>query len=315
MTYRGVIALLGALVLSARSATVEMIADATFAQGYGALDRDGTERIVTWAPGGTSPVWQVRQHHSRSCAADTNRHVRSGDAFVFQDDFAGLAFHRDADVGMALNGPREYDGRFRAQGDPWPHLFLEQRVSNPKGHLGDTSPSLADLRRLDFAVAVRLLHDRANKGDGYNARIHAAQFLFFLTIQNLNRASAGFGDYYWFGVTLYDDREPVTQLHAKLDAGSPLKKGTDKFIYNPGLKPFTDKVVGAGEWVDVRGDLLPHVRAGLREAWGRGHLSASTNEADYRIGGVMMGWEVTGLNDVAMAVRGLSLRAEAGSDP
>lgn len=315
MTCRCVIVLLGALALTARSATVDVIADATFAQGYSAPDRDGTERVVTWGPGATSAIWQVRQHHSRSCAADTNRHVRTGEAFVFQDDFAGLAFHREADVVMALNGPREYDGRFRAQGDPWPHLFIEQRVSNPRGHLGTTSPSIADLTRLDFAVAVRLLHDRANKGDGYNARIHAAQFLFFLTIQNLNRASAGFGDYYWFGVSLYDDRETVTGLYAQRDAGSARKKGTGKFIYNPGLKPFTDKVVGAGEWVGVRGDLLPHVRTGLREAWGRGYLSASTNEADYRIGGVVLGWEVTGLNDVAMAVRGLSLRAEVGSKP
>lgn len=126
--------------------------------------------------------------------------------------------------------------------------------------------------------------------------------------------SEGFGDYYWFGIALYDDREAVTTLHAMQDKGSAKKKGTNKFIYNVGIKPFTDKVVADGEWVDIRGDLMPYIRAGLRECWKRGYLTDSKDLTDYRLGGLVMGWEVTGLNDVAMAVKGLRATATLKPD-
>ena len=45
--------------------------------------------------------------------------------------------------------------------------------------------------------------------------------------------------------------------------------------------------------------------AGLREAWKRGFLTQSRSLDDYYIGGFVLGFEVTGLNDIAFAVRGL----------
>lgn len=63
------------------------------------------------------------------------------------------------------------------------------------------------------------------------------------------------------------------------------------------------------------GDLLPHIVSGLREAWKQGYLSASQKLADYRIGGLVLGWEVTGLNDVAIAVRDLRATATTVCTP
>jgi hypothetical protein len=107
----------------------------------------------------------------------------------------------------------------------------------------------------------------------------------------------------------------VTALHAMHDGGSPKKPATEKLIYDIGVKPFTDKVVAVGEWVDIRGDLLPHIVAGLEEAWRRGYLPASTNPADYRVGSAVMGWEIPGLNDAAMAVKGLRATARLREEP
>ena len=47
---------------------------------------------------------------------------------------------------------------------------------------------------------------------------------------------------------------------------------------------------------------------GLGTAWGRGFLKDSRDLADYRIGGMNMGWEVPGLFDVEVQVRNLSMR-------
>jgi len=158
-------------------------------------------------------------------------------------------------------------------------------------------------------VRVKLLYDRKKAGPTYNRHQHAAQYVFFFTVQNLNHTSKGFGDYYWFGVALYDDRATVTALHAMRDASSLKKNGTGKFIYDIGIKPFTDEVVAGGTWVSVTGDLLPHIIAGLKECWRRGFLPDSQSLADYRIGGCAIGWEVTGLNDVAIAIKGLKAEA------
>lgn len=61
--------------------------------------------------------------------------------------------------------------------------------------------------------------------------------------------------------------------------------------------------------MDVHGDLLPHVIVGLNEAWRRGYLGDSKNLSDYRVGSAVLGWEITGLNDAAMAVRNLRCQA------
>jgi hypothetical protein len=298
---------------NASAGSVELIADPDFIRGLRAADREGKEHLIAWNPGPKVPVWATAHHGSKSRVADTAYQSFPPGGFLFKDDRIWIAIHaptHDADLILGLNAFREYDGRYRAAGDPWPHLYVSQRVSGPDGHLGTVSPSVAEMSRIDFAARVKLLYDRRNTNEGYNKRIHAAQFLLFFTIQNLSRPSPGYGDYYWFGIAFYDDRKPLTELHMQRDRGSEKKKGTDKFIYDIGIKPFTDGIVAEGKWVELRGDLLPHVMAGLREAWKQGYLSGSTALADYRVGSVVIGWEIPGLNDAAAAIEGLRAAAQ-----
>ncbi len=304
------------LTHAAAAQTVELIADGAFQRGLLVKDRAGQRHAITWQTNAAPPVWTTAQHHSKSCFADEAFQTITTNGFSFKDAYQTLVIHpagEAADLLCGVNGGSEYGGVWRVPGDPWPHLYLEQRISDPRGHLGAHAPSLADLARLDFSVRLKRLYDRKPAGPAYNRHVHTAHYLFFLTVQNLNRQSKGFGDYYWFSIALYDDREPVTTLHAMQDKGTPKKKGTDKFIYDIGVKPFTDQVVADGAWVTVAGDLLPHILAGLREGWRLGYLADSHELADYRFGGCVIGWEVTGLNDCAIAIQGL--RATAALKP
>lgn len=298
--------------VTATAQVLELIADPSFVRGFRVPDRGMKEQVIRWSKETEAPVWKVAQHGSKSCVADEAFHRVRPDGFAFKDEWAWLEVRpreHEADLVLGLNALREYEGRYREPGDPWPHLYVSQRISSPGGHLAGESPNLAQLLDLPFSARFRLLYDYRNIAEGHNPRIHAAQFLFFLTIQNLNRKSAGYGDYYWFGVAFYDDREPVTGLHAMADKGSPKKKGTGKYIYNVGIQPFTDRIVASGDWVDLRGDLLPHVLAGLRESWANGYLPGSSDIADYRLGSVVTGWEIPGLNDAAVALKNLRLSA------
>jgi len=309
-----VLAVLPALtVRSETTNAVELIADPGFQWGIRVEDRQKKEHLIKWNTGTHTPVWHVFQGATKSCVADAAFHTVPPGRFSFRDDYLWLAIHpqkSDADVIAGMNALREFGGIPRPLGDPWPHFYLDQRISNPDGHLGENAPSIADLARLEFTASVRLLYDHRNAKAGYDPALHAAQFVCFLTIQNLNRKSPGYGDYFWFGINLYDDRHPVTQFFAMRDPSWAKKKGTDKLIYDVGVKPFTDQVVGDGKWVDVRGDLLPHIIAGLNEAWKRGFLVDSKDPKDYRISSIYLGWEIPGLNDAAMAVKNLRCTAK-----
>ena len=292
--------------------SVELIADTSFQRGLQVKDRAGHPTEIRWDQQAAPPVWRTAQHHSKSCFADPTYQQLTARGFNFKDPWQLLRIHPDdvaADFVCGVNGAAEYGGQWRAKGDPWPHLYLEQRISAPGGHLGKEAPNLAQLARLNFAIHLKLLHAQRPDSPQRDIHTHAAQFLFFLTVQNLNRQSKGYGDYYWFGINLYDDRKPVTTLYAAQDKGSEKKKGTNKFIYSLGLDAFTQQVVAAGDCVPVAGDLLPHILAGLQESWKCGYLADSRELSDYKLGGLVLGWEVTGLNDVVIAVKGLRTEA------
>jgi len=297
--------------------TVELIADTAFEHGLRVTEPGTPEQIVRWS-GTANPEWRINHHHSKSLFTNMAGFRYREDGLTFDDGYSSLVIHpanKSADFIVGLDANKEYGGIYRNPGDPWPHIYLTQRISNRDGHLSKDGPAISEIKKIDLSISVRLLHDRRHLQDGYKRSTHASQFLFFFTIQNLNRESKGCGDYYWFGISLYDDREPVTAPHAMKDKGSPKKKGTEKLIYNIGIKPFTSEVVADGKWVAVRGDIYPHIVAGLREAWKQGYLPASQDLADYRIGSLVLGWEVPGLNDVAIAVKDLRATATTVSKP
>ena len=239
--------------------------------------------------------------------------VNSANGLTFRDEFQTLIAHSEdggSDIILGVNAMKEYGGVWRKRAILG-HTCISSRTSaNRAVRGGQPRRASPAYNALDLGISIRLLYDRQNKGPQYNPNLHAAQFQLFLTVQNHNTKSKGFSDYYWFGVSLYDNRREVTSLFCMQDVSQARKKGTEKFIYDVGLAPFTSQVVAKGNWVAVRGDLLPHIRAGMDECWKRGFLPDSKDWADYRVGGIFLGWEIPGLNDAAVAVKDLSLRAK-----
>ena len=82
------------------------------------------------------------------------------------------------------------------------------------------------------------------------------------------------------------------------------------FIFTPGGEVFTNASTHDRNWVTVDKDLRPLLGEAMETAWANGFLGASRDLADYCLTGMNLGWEVPGLFDVAMQVRGLSLVAD-----
>jgi hypothetical protein len=302
-------AFVAALAVETGLRPTALLADPRFERGLrvwkpapGSKKEEGTIRPPS-ASG--EPVWGLAQWYSRFTLADARREpLPSGSSRYFDGAKAvtfGAAGSAEADIILALNGHAEYGEHAPAQGDPWPHLLVEQPLVE--------HPAMAALESVPFRIEYRLLKSRPFHLPGWDDRRHTAQFLLYITIQNLNRQSAGFGDYLWFGVPMYDARYRLPRHFAALDRSSPKKRGTGKFIYNPAGEVYATKPAQDGDWVAINKDLLPLMREALTAAWDAGYLQDSRDAADYRLGSMNMGWEVTGPLDVAMQIRNLEIAA------
>ena len=295
---------------------ISLIADPDFERGFTTWSPTPGRKVptgrLTWGGDETEevadpPAWGLAQWHSRF---DLGEHVNStpaqGNVARF-DGAKSVTQLLDLDGAsptmlFRLDGNTEYEGVSPERGAPWPHLLAEQRfVENPR---------VDQLESVPFHIQYRLLRSESHKDGGWSDQRHTAQFLFYLTVQNLNPDSPGRGDYLWFGVPMYDARHGTPTAHMAPDVGTEMKGGTGKFIYNPSGETYTDKSVVDGEWITIDKDLLPLIREALAMAWDRGYLQDSQDESDYGLGGMNIGWEVTGTIDVEMAFSELRIDAE-----
>ncbi len=304
----GLLALIVSTVLAA-PVGIDLIDDPHFQRGFRVYDpQPGAQvvrRVFQWREGTGDPAWGLAQWSSRyTLAGATLERLPSGAVRLVDEAkqvTAGPGGKNKPDLTLAVDGRREWGGSARRKGAPWPHLLVSQG-------LPDNTPMLDELAGLDFTVTARLTRADRVEPKGYDPHIHAAQFLLFFTVQNRNRASAGHGDFLWLGVPVYDDRD---RPGLSIIGGD---QGLGKLIYTPARSDYTEGDITSGEWVTYAADLLPLAKRALREAWRRGFLKDSRNVGDYRLGGMNMGWEVTGNNHVEMQIRGLGLRARRKTD-
>lgn len=288
--------------------TAPLLTDTRFERGFTVWSpKPGShvkQGVIRPSDSAAEPIWGLAQWHSRFTLADAKPEQLPSGAIRFSDDAKSVTFFpagSEADIAFGLQGILEYGNKAPKPGDPWPHLLAERKLA--------AQPAVTELEALPFFVQYRLVKEKVSRPEGFTPRRHTAQFVFYITVQNQNRESAGFGDYYWFGVPMYDTRQRIPKAHKAMDVGSDRKPATGKFIFNPGGEKYTSQSAHDRDWVTIEKELLPLVREGLEAAWERGYLKDSHDPADYRLGGMNTGWEVTGPIDVEMQVRGLRLEA------
>jgi hypothetical protein len=286
--------------------TRELLRDVDFRNGFVVLAaRGGGREIGQIRPANAAgaPAWQLAQWHSRF---EFTNFAANADLLTVSNAAKWLGVAR-ADgppppLTLGVDTRPEYGGRLRkAASEPWVHLLVQQDIL--------VGPSLAEAEELRLRFATRLAAAETYRPDGHTPTLHAAQYQVVLTLNNRRRDSPGFGDYLWFVVPVYDDRHEVPPPHIAQDFA--VTQG--KLIYNPGAAAFATNMVRAAGWARFDCDLRPWLERALRTAWEKGYLPHSRNLADYRLASINVGWEVPGLNRVAMDLRGLSLTARANA--
>lgn len=300
-----------AVPAAAADRTVPLLDDTRFERGFAVLSASmrpqkeiGVIRPSEATQG--TPAWRLAQWYSRFNLGDAKPESADGPAERFFDGAKAVTFFRpgaEADVRFSVNAVAEYDGKAPPPGNPWPHLLAERELLE--------SPRLGELRRLDFAVAYRLVRCEMQKCDGFELAKHTAQFQIYFTVRNV-RGAKGRGDFLWFGLPLYDARYRMPAAYVAPDIQTERILGTDKLIYLVSAETFTSQSTHDGQWIAIEQDLLPLIYQGLQTAWDRGYLQGSKDPADYAVNYVNIGWEVTGPLNVEFDLRGLKLDAVYG---
>lgn len=295
----------GLPLLAANVGGRELLSDPEFRHGFRLIAPTAGVRNVLGQclPEGAvaQPSWDLDQWHSRF--AFTNPPMsRVGSSWGVTNQ-ARWVWVDQGTLTLGVDSRPEYSGALRrAASEPWVHLLAEQPLV--------ACPSLAEAAALPLRFSARLTEAETFRPPGYTPDLHAAQFQLVVTLGNTRRESRGYGDFLWFVAPLYDDRHEQPPRYVNRDFADP----SAKCIYNPGTDAFTTNRLRSGDWVRVHRDLRPLLVDALKEAWRLGYLKDSRDLADYRLTTLNLGWEVPGLNRVAIALRDLSLRVETKSD-
>jgi len=280
----------------------QLIRDPHFQTGFYLLESKPGKRVVYGQVGGLvsgEPVWDLAQWSSRFPLQKTDAHVwpRTIVCSNAAKSVIAVTAGDGADLSLAANASVEYGAKARkSAAEPWVHLLVQQNLENP--------PALDDLAVCQFHVEARLKSCRLTRTEDYSPSRHAAQYFVYLTIGNRNPRAPGFGECFWFGIPLYDDRHAVVPAYQAQDFGE-----TKLFIYTPSSDTFAPRSTHDGAWVTFERDLLPLMRQGLEEAWTRRFILGSKDLADYQPLGIFIGWELPGTFDVDLQIRNLSLKA------
>ena len=295
----------------------ELLSDVDFSQGFDVIPSCHSDPSICvkiphyrlYNPFSVEPnrtaSWQIAQWASRSNLSEHGELIRDNRSRGMQwstEDKRFILFE-DLRLQLAVNAFHEYDGHYKLPDAPWVHLLVQQDIGRLHG-----AKSLNEITELQWNFDIQLLYMNQNIQPGYNPNLHAAIFPIYMTIQNLIPGDPDYGKYFWLGINPYDDRVLMSPLYVNGDAG------TGSLIYSAAFSNFANQSVHSGARVHVSGDMMPFVRLGLQAACDRGFLH-SNDLSRYFVGGMNIGWEITGLNIGTIEVGNLSLKQYTSENP
>lgn len=285
---------------------VHLLRDTRFQNGFEINAPKPGKHVAmgVFQPPGASgtPLWRLCQWNSTFDLSLSKQEIVDNQTSRLANEAKSVTIssnNASNDLILALDSRPEYRGKVRTKGQAWPHLLVEQSVQ--------PIVLFKDVSRISFTIDARLLTNACVKLEGYTRNLHTAQFPMTFIVQNRNKQSKGFGDFIWFCVPLYDERKPFSDLYAAQDTADP----SAKMIYTPPSKTFSQQTLHDGNWGTFsHTNLCPLFTEAITLAHKRGYLKESPDMGDFAISSVNIGWEVTGINNVAIQIRNLDIKVE-----
>ncbi len=278
--------------------------------GLSVLSVDGAEnKAIGFGTSVENPSWVFAQWHSKydlrnyeslkytnkGAALEISSYGAKGSDGVYIPAKVLKLDTQNPSIYMELNAELEFD-KPKEDGEGWPHTLLSQDFSGELVHVCEQTEI-----KTHMEYAVTKFVDRMN-GQADPAK-HCAQLVWYVTLQNRNPESEGYGQYIWFGFNLWDNRHSggVCPEYAAQDLGK--EDATKAFIYQPASTVFfgEKRMPTVGEQTKIEFDFLPTAKQAFELAKSRGYLPQTTWE-DVYIGSMNFGWEVTGIYNVGVQI-------------
>lgn len=298
--------LLGSVTSTAQNKIkrVAIIADTRFLNGINLQGESSShpEIIDTLYPYGKSKqsaIWKMPQWGSRFDLKGVKPTINK-DTVIYENEGKKVSFLKTKNttlIGLELFAEKEYL-KPRKANESWPHLLLEQRTNQAP---------IAQMRKLNYTISARLMHASNLTGSSYDPGLHTAQITLYLLVQNVNKNSPGLGDYFWFGLPLYDFRNEILEEYAAQDLGK--EDATKKFILTVASKELFSGSLHQKQWIHINKDIHPLLIKAFNTAKANGYLT-NTELADIAIESTNVGWEVPGTFNAGIQFQSLSLNAE-----
>ena len=208
-------------------------------------------------------------------------------------------------VYMELNAEVDYGNTPRKDGQSWPHILICQNYSEFETPYLDSAEEVRLSMDFDFVKFEDVMGKSADKD------LHACQFQWYVTIQNTNKESPDYGDFFWFGLQFFDNRYTFCPKGLIVDQGKDTATG--KAIYTMDMKRVMKlKPVEQGESYSVDYDILPEVKKALEAVTQLEDIDCfkNTNLSDLRIGHTNIGWEMPGTYNGAVMINSFDIRVK-----
>lgn len=187
----------------------------------------------------------------------------------------------------------------RKNGEDWVHMILQPAQGIREVVQLDTAESF--VMKLDFTL---------NYCDVYDTSIGADQFQWIFTVHDDSAGNPTLNDYFWFIVTLYDNRYEVFPGNQGADSGKA--DATGKFMYAPkgtDLYGSTGGKVQIGQKYTVELDLLDHMTKAYTAAKEKGFMP-NAEWKNLTVQSFNIGWEVSNVSRASVTLENMSLKVK-----
>jgi hypothetical protein len=297
------------------SNAIELLEDPTFSTGFNLLGISPVEdgrTIQKWLDygGEATPaernVWYMAQWWSTYDVVDASFR-KENDTYIYETESRTLKMN-PSDGGylsIDLSSYKEYGDTPRTQGQPWTHALIEQTFNESVG--------MADINNLIVTLDINIKYVNNMHEEGtYDPGLHAAQFLWYLTLNNVidedsNVDEVGTpGDYLWFGIPIYDSRSDFLDVSHHIDQGAA--GTTNKLIYSMSSRNYFDEKIEFGKTYHIEIDVLPYLKEAFIYAINNNALVNAQFE-NMQIGYMNLGWELPGSFEVGSTIQNISIKA------
>ena len=282
---------------------MELFKDDNFQYGFWLSPVNSAEQysyadIINFNDVKERPAWKLAQWFSNFPLQGAEVKTEDGYHLIENEGKrVALSISDEAALTLEMMGTREYEKGPRKDGQPWPHLLIEQ---------GLDQISIKNIEKLVLSFDGTIEKCENHMSDDYNPSLHSAHVVFYFIIKNTNKDSKDYQDFFWFGVPFYDYRYDFFPEYLAIDGGK--EDATQKMIYTVGAdKMYKDKVE-IGKVYKFNVDILPYIKEGLIKGQKEGFLLDTTIE-DLSITGFNVGWELFGTFDVSFTLSKPSLKA------